>query len=387
MADAIRVDPSTSPPGGLSVSQVPQFVSVTWDDNFGQDGVSWAISLYDTRYNPAGTGSLGTFDGTPIRTSFYYNSLYLDGTSRPVWSRAIAKGHEAADHTVDHPSGTAFNVVQWDSEIVPCRNALADPTTGIGVMASGLIGFRAPFVDYNDNLFMALSAPTSGPAFKYDTTIQGCWGIGESPGNCRWPYTLDTGSPDAVSLERFGRPHINAHPGLWSLMVSALIVPPDSAAAQYGFPAGLRDRVACVDPGFEPFTGRTPPVDITLLVDEKMTKAEALATLKYTLDLHLAGNRSPLIFIAHPHVYRSDYGVNTPGAPNLDDRRAIIAEYLDYALSKPDVRMRPNRDLIAWMQNPVRLGACVSGLRRACRVGYGRLDNGRRRRAGRQSSS
>lgn len=355
-AGAIRVDPSTNPPGGLSVWQVPQFVSVTWDDDFSQDGVSWAISLYDTRFNPAGTGSSATFDATPVRTSFYYNSVYLDGTSRPVWSATIAKGHEAGDHTVDHPSGTAFGVARWDREIVPCRNALADPTTGIGVTAPDFIGFRAPFLEYNDNLFTDLSAPSSGPAFKYDTSIQGCWGVGESPGNCRWPYTLDTGSPDAASLERFGRPHVKAHPGLWSLMVSALVVPPDTVATRYGFAAGLRDRVAAVYPGFESSTGRISPLDITLLVDAKMTKAEALATLKYTFDLHLAGNRSPLIFIAHPHVYGSDYGVKTPGTPNLDDRRAIIAEYLDYALSKPDVRMRPIRDLVAWMQNPVRLG-------------------------------
>src|SRR5262249_51212891 len=64
-------------------------------------------------------------------------------------------------------------------------------------------------------------------------------------------------------------------------------------------------------------------------------------------------------YIAHAHVYRSDYGVNTPGAPNMDDRRAIITEYLDYALSKPEVRMRPSRDLMNWMQNPVRLGANI----------------------------
>jgi hypothetical protein len=55
VAEAVRVDPSTNPPGGFSVSQVPQFVSVTFDDNFGQDGVSWAISL--RRRTQPGTSS------------------------------------------------------------------------------------------------------------------------------------------------------------------------------------------------------------------------------------------------------------------------------------------------------------------------------------------
>jgi hypothetical protein len=46
--------------------------------------------------------------------------------------------------------------------------------------------------------------------------------------------------------------------------------------------------------------------------------------------------------------------------PNMADRRAILAEFFSYALTKSAVRIRPTKDVVSWMQNPVALGgACV----------------------------
>src|SRR4051812_3697170 len=54
---------STNPPGGLTVSQVPQFVAVTFDDNFAAEGMDWAVNFFSPLHNPAGTAKAATFDG------------------------------------------------------------------------------------------------------------------------------------------------------------------------------------------------------------------------------------------------------------------------------------------------------------------------------------
>src|SRR5437773_9078111 len=83
---------SSNPPGGLAVSQVPQFVAVTFDDNFQIDGFNWAINFLGPLKNPAGGGKAATYDNTPVRTSFYHNSVYLSGM-QSAWQTAFNAGH------------------------------------------------------------------------------------------------------------------------------------------------------------------------------------------------------------------------------------------------------------------------------------------------------
>ena len=53
----------------------------------------------------------------------------------------------------------------------------------------------------------------------------------------------------------------------------------------------------------EPDIGKTLGVDYTLLIADKVTGDEMRATLEYNLDLHIHGNRAPLVFVAHSHLY------------------------------------------------------------------------------------
>ena len=355
---------SSSPPGGLAVSQVPQFVAVTFDDNFQIDGFNWAINFLGPLHNPAGTNNAATYDNTSVRTSFYHNSTYLSGM-QSAWQTAFNAGHELDDHTVDHPDGIGFTQSQWATEIHNCRTALAN---AMGTTVSNIIGFRAPYLHYNDSTFSALLAES--PAFTYDTSIMGCWATAAGPTSCPWPYTMDSGSPDAdaVFSKWSGRNVVSVgpHAGLWEMPVSVVFVPPDSVATQYGFPTGFRQRVQNLIGGaqnpnfFEQSTGKMVGMDITMVLDAKMSKAEALATLKYTLDQRLAGNRAPMIFVGHTHVYEAGWNVNAPNVSDLTQRRGIIQDFVNYALSKPDVRIRPVADILTWMKTPVPLGACTS---------------------------
>src|SRR5438552_11727308 len=88
---------SPNPPGGLAVAQVPQFVAVTFDDNFNTEGMDWATGFFRPLHNPAGGGNAGTFDGAPVRTTFPNNSVYLGGM-QASWQTAATDGHEIANH-------------------------------------------------------------------------------------------------------------------------------------------------------------------------------------------------------------------------------------------------------------------------------------------------
>jgi hypothetical protein len=147
--------------------------------------------------------------------------------------------------------------------------------------------------------------------------------------------------------------------------VSTVFVPPDSAAAQYQFKAGLRSRIPAKMPFpsvWEPSTGKLGGLDYTILVDAKVTPDEMLAILKYTLDQHLNGNHSPFIFCGHTFLYSfSTPGDNgdTPDMRTRDARWAALSAFINYAHSKREVRMRPVRDVVAWMQNPVALSGAT----------------------------
>ena len=150
--------------------------------------------------------------------------------------------------------------------------------------------------------------------------------------------------------------------GLWELTPSALFVPPDALASQYGFEPGLRQRIPTNMPApsfYEASTGRIAPLDVTLFVDASLSPAEVLATLKYTLDLRLQGNRAPLIFIGHTHVYASNYGAAAK-APEASARQRAIEDFVRYAQSLPVVRLRPVADILNWMQHPQPLNGVIT---------------------------
>src|SRR3954471_14460061 len=72
-----NMPPSKSPPGGLTAAQVPQFVSIGWDDNFQTDAIYWATGILADRVNPAGNGHACTYDGTQVHGSFYLSTTYI----------------------------------------------------------------------------------------------------------------------------------------------------------------------------------------------------------------------------------------------------------------------------------------------------------------------
>lgn len=397
------VEPKTSaawsrkPPGNLDPKKIPQLVSITFDDNFGlaesnaTGGIRYIIDFYKDKKNPVGNGNPQNFDGTPIKTTFFYTSIYVVDESKKVlggksgedhadrnrsaWSAAFKAGHEAANHTVNHFNGGVvqldpddccrarnFNAAEWSAEIQSCKQNLIE---SIGAKQNDVIGFRTPYLGYNDAVFTALT----NLKFSYDTTIPNCFDDQEDGTNCSWPYTLDQGSPDMdVVAKKFSAPNakipitfpkITKHPGLWEIPPATLIIPPDNVASKYGFTAGLRDRVAKRVPMpypsiYEPSSGKIAGLDYTLLIDAGLSGAEMSAVLKYNLDLHTSGNRSPLVFIAHSHLYAYSSAESNPDSPTAairDERWKGLTDFILYALSKPDTRIVAAKDILAWVKS------------------------------------
>jgi peptidoglycan/xylan/chitin deacetylase (PgdA/CDA1 family) len=372
--------PQGEPPAGLAAAATPQFVCVASDDN-GYSGLAgsphvgglhYFTELFASLRNPAGAGDARTFDGASPHYTFFVNTRYIlpdvpnphslgyGAGDDPVlvkraWREAVERGHEIGVHTHSHPHGRPFTVAEWEAEMRRTVEILTrpwhpaeiperpDPASGIGVARAALIGFRAPFIEPSDSGMAA--AVKMG--LVYDSSIEEGPGLGPHYGGFAWPYTLDLGIPANT-------PPIGRYPGFWEIPLGNYIAPPDAECPRYGVPAGLRDALKTRQDYFQPENGEITGMDWNLWNQYAMTPGEFLATLEYTLDRHLAGNRSPMTVGFHSELYtiKSD-GKTDPAV--IRARRAAVEAFLAYALSKPEVRLVNHRELLGWLKNPTLL--------------------------------
>jgi hypothetical protein len=369
------VPPSASPPGGLRPTQAPMFVTFGFDDNGysglegtnGTGGMTWAGDLFRPLVNATGAGKPRTYDGQPARATFYVTAIYgamwiseSNAYVKRAWHTLLVDGHEIADHTLSHNHGDQWDEAMWTTEIQACIDVLTRPfdpmemnvspdaTKGIGMPASDFFGFRTPFLEYNGNTFAAVRKL----GFWYDCSIEDGYQTDQDGSNYFWPYTLDHGSPghDVIVSWGDGKQPIGKYPGLWELPANPVIVPPDAECAKYGVPSGLRSRLKALQSWFDADSGKITGLDYNLWVQFKMSKAEFLATLKYTLDQRLRGNRAPFAFGAHSDIYSSKYTA-AEGA-TVAERQQAMEELLHYALSRPEVRVVPVKKILDWIRNP-----------------------------------
>ncbi len=316
------------------------------DDNPNVDSMGWIIDFLEHRRNPAGTGQAATFDGTPARLTFFSCGAYLDAKPelRVLHRSAYAQGHEIANHSQTHPQGGEFTVDQWIAEIEACQAAIERA----GIPASAVYGFRTPYLDCSVAALEALRRL----GFSYDASIEEGFQHGMSGAGYLWPYTLDEGSPGNDLLVSHGvkRP-VGRHPGLWHLGNNFVIVPPDDVCDLYEFRPGLRQRVHEAIKRREGWSwdrdyGKLTGLDHNMWNSAELQSHEVLATMKYTLDLRLDGNRSPFLFGAHVECN-----------PDTEaGKRAAVEAFVDYALTKDAVRIVPAIRIVEWMRAPQPLG-------------------------------
>jgi peptidoglycan/xylan/chitin deacetylase (PgdA/CDA1 family) len=300
----------------------------------------WILNHLKKLKNPAGRNNPNTFDGTPVRVSFFNNTnnaaQVIPGTAlADTYVAAYQDGHEIGDHTKTHSTSASTPRKIWRAEIADCKRELAS----LAIPAAQIIGFRAPYLLYKDSTFQVLEEL----GFSYDCSIESGFDLHTDGTNFIWPYRLDHGSPDDKTIRQ--------HPGLWELPAYAVIVPPE-----------LRQQIKKKFSGFDETTGKITGLDWNLLAGYTeggagLNKAEYLGTLKYTLDQRLKGNRAPMLFGAHTPFYTAQaMGVDiSPPNISYQEMREVIEEFIDYALTKPDVRIVPFGTILDWCKNPAPL--------------------------------
>jgi len=374
-----------------SKEAVPQFVCFSSDDNGysglpgsgSEGGLHWLTQLFQSRYQSM---VMNGFDGPQPHYTFYVNTYYLDPLwqdlagsieqykedtiyVKQAWREAVECGHEIGVHTHSHPHGRGFSIAQWEEEIERSIQILTAPwnpeetpecpecEAGIGVARTDLVGFRAPFLEYDDNGMTA--ARLKG--FQYDSSIEEMWrpGKGEEKDGegFRKPYRLDDGLPD-------NEPPIGSHPGLWEIPVYDFLVPPDDECARYGLEPGMRERLKNVKDYFLPEYGGITGMDWNLWNEFYLTPDEFLAILKYTFDRHYETDRCPLTVGLHSALYTVTPNMEPDLAALIRKRRAAVEAFIDYVLFKPDVRIVSHRELLDQMRgrkDPPRPGYSPGG--------------------------
>ena len=317
--------PSYDPPGGLPADSVPLFIVLGFDDNRYVDGMEWTLDLLDGKYNPPGTGNPATYDGEPIKAVFYHTSGALEQGGEELletWKRAYESGHGVGNHTVTHETTSSLTLEEWKEEISGCTDQLSD---ALDIPPSEIAGFRTPYLDFNEATFMAVAEL----GLLYECTMTHMQNFNKS--QFTWPYTLDEGFADFVIEGWEGTTPI---PGLWIMPVYTV--------------------------GEDPVT-MWPPItgfDSSILTQANGSQFEQM--LKNAIDYRLSpdGNRAPLTVGLHSDTYAeaNPSGVNYDQALNLEERRAALSNFIDYALTKPEVRIVTAVEVIEWMNNPVALG-------------------------------
>lgn len=342
-------EPSQNPPGGLKVEQVPQFVSIGFDDNSYVEEMDWIAEYAKGLKNPAGSGNSATYDSTPVTFTFFPNSKYTEEAGE-AWKKLYDAGHEIGNHTDSHPHGAVIDWSQgtftptlkteeWDQEIDTCAEALA----GLGIAKDDMTGFRTPFLEYTNYTFESVHKK----GFAYDCSIEEGFQEGLDGTNHYWPYTLDNGSPGDKVVATFigGREEVASYPGLWELPVYVLILPPDEKCEEYGIEPGFREKINGYKSYLEGSDWKITGFDYNLWFTDSeepmMTPAEFTGVLKYNLDLRLSGNRAPFMLGAHIDLYETA------------ERREALEAFIEYALSKPEVRFVNMSQILAWLNDPV----------------------------------
>ncbi len=378
---AIKYLPTQSHPGNLSLDKVPQFISFGFDDNGysglpnsgGDGGIQWILDLMKDKKNP---------DGSGCKVSFYCVSKFITDNEfednkfvKESWRKAFDEGHEIGLHTHSHPHGakidggkspTLWNNLMkkedWDKEISlniewftkKYDKRLPDSLCGIGLQRSDIVGFRTPYLEFNNGTL----ASVAGLNIKYDCSIEEGWQEKQDGKNFYWPYQLDNGSPVATAtfLKNFtGREKVDKIPGLWEIPAYVVFVPTDEVCEKYGLKKGFRERLHNRVDYFDATTGKITGFDWNLWFEFTLSGKEFTAILKYTLDLKLQGNKAPFAFGVHSDIYHSKYDTyNMDGQKTVTDykeRQKAVEEFIKYAQTK-NVYITTASKILKWMENP-----------------------------------
>ena len=359
--NASRTHPKSD---SIPLKKVPMFISFGFDDNGIVDkknggGITWIRNYLKDKKNPTGTGQKRTYDGAPMRASFYMTVAcarkwvyenYPD--VREAWRTLYEDGHEIGSHSTNHLmgwdkvkevsiyyDGRKYTKEQWlEKELNLCYKCLTvkydkeSKEGGIGIPAASIWGWRTPRLEWNNALLGLLKEQ----GYVYDCSIEGEY---ENDGTSfYWPYTLDNGSPHSKEVSN--------HKGFWEMPAYPFVIPKHLQGKEK---AGGRSMKGL---DYNVWSSKA-------YGGKELTAPEFTDILKYTLDQRMKGNRAPLLVGLHSDIYSSQKDSSYSSTKNARARQLAIENFIEYAITQypNEVRIVRAKDIIQWMRDPVGLGS------------------------------
>lgn len=333
---AMALEPSALPPGGIAINNAPVFVVLGSDDN--HSSVDWLVSELAKRKH---------LDGSKLRMSFYSNASE-DANWVAAHQSALADGHEISMHTYSHKDLTTLTVPEIKDEITENKT---DLSSVIGLESAKITGLRAPFLAVDDSVFIAEQAL----GVSYDCSLEEGWQSDRNATNMYWPYTMDHLSTSSTWAAQRALgivvkdEALSDHPNLWQVPVYTWDVPTGAAAVTLGLPSAFCDTLSqraknlgataaapnqrsCKVTGF----------DYNQWYQFGVTGQEFTQLLRYNLDQRIKGNHAPLTIGMHANYY----------GPEEPEHSKALLDFIDYALTLPQVRFVSSAELVEWMKNP-----------------------------------
>lgn len=289
--------PSISAPGAIPAAELPQFVLITHDDAVSAISDRAVRTITDGHKNPNGCNVPATWFVTQAGTDCNF--------VKTLWEQ----NHELALHTVNHAqlSPSAKGI---EAEMMGVRTFL---NTECGIPLTDLVGFRSPYLIHNPTVRGILAKNK----MLYDSSIVEFVGemsyTTKSFADRLYPYTMDNGIPQYCNwtYPEGQCTQTEKYPGLWEVPIWDL--PYETVNTQL--------KAYSMDP-------------------DKGFGGDLLTTLKTNFDQAYNGNRAPFPIFVHAPWF-------TP------ERIALTNEFIDYALSKPNVYFVTVRQMLDWIANPV----------------------------------
>lgn len=294
-----RCSEDRRPPGGLTPEKTPQIIMVTFDDDYEKEYFDLYNELLDELHNPNNCPAVGT-----LFVCHNYTDYFLVET-------AYSRGYEISDHTVTHQEPTTYwenaDYTEWKNEIDGQKEILH---RFANVPYDKIVGFRAPYLMFTENMFKALNTSKFGK-FTYDLS----WPSniifdGKGP---IYPYTLDYLSSQNCPSEEEPCPKLS-YQGLWEVPNVNLMNKDHSTCGS------MMD--AC-----DPDGNATVWLEI----------------LTRNFHYHYDTNRAPFGMHMHPSFFLR---------PPTTDHMKAAKQFLKYALDLGDVWILTPSQIIAWMKDP-----------------------------------
>lgn len=294
-------DDGTAVPGGLDPTDIPQMVTLTFDDAINVANIELYNEIFDgRRKNP---------NGCDIKATFFVSHKYTNYSAVQGMHR---RGHEIASHSITHTNNETFwskaSIDDWAREMAGSR-IIAEKFANI--TDNSIVGLRAPYLRVGGNNQFTMMEEQ---AFLYDSTITAP--LSNPP---LWPYTLYFRMPH-VCYGNLQNCPTRSH-AVWEMVMNEL---------------DMRE-----DPTFD------EPLPGCAMVDSCsniLNGDQFYAFLNYNFDRHYLTNRAPFGLYYHAAWLRNN--------PEFFD---AFLYWLDEIIQMQDVYFVTMTQAIQWIQNPRRI--------------------------------